>query len=260
MKKIALLLCAVLAMSTLFYGCSKDNGTAAESNSEGTSSAPVESMPETDSEIYAHNLKIDENEINLVQFETPAAGSQVATIKTTAGDIKIVFYPDEAPKAVENFLALAEQGYYNGLSFYQVVPSIRIATGDPDNSGEGGKSSFDGETFADEYSLNLWHFNGAVAMDNGGISDQNGSRFYIVQNSEISTDLANEMLDGGFPEKVVNKYLEVGGVPNYDFKDTVFAQVIEGMDVVESIAATPRDENNKPTEDVAITSIEISTM
>ena len=78
-----------------------------------------------------------------------------------------------------------------------------------------------------------------------------------VQNSSITNELAEEMLDGGFPEKVVDKYLKAGGVPNYDFKDTVFGQVIEGKDVVEKIAAVARDEQNKPSEDVTITSIEI---
>ncbi|MEM1485083.1 peptidylprolyl isomerase [Oscillospiraceae bacterium PP1C4] len=255
MKKIALLLSAVLAMSMLFYGC---GGKNAEPVPEEVPSA---SMPTTETDIIAHNLKIDESTISLAQFETPAAGAKVATIKTSAGDIKITFFPDEAPKAVENFLALAEKGYYNGLKFYQIVPSVHIATGDPDNTGNGGKSSFeDGANFEDEYSTNLWHFNGAVAMDNSGVPGTNNSRFYIVQNSEISDDMATKMIDAGFPEKVVNKYLEVGGVPNYDAKDTVFAQVIEGMDIVEQIAHSPRTAENKPEEDITITSVEIGTM
>ncbi|WP_368233315.1 peptidylprolyl isomerase [Anaerotruncus rubiinfantis] len=258
MKKIALLLCAVLVMSAMLFGCGRGNDaepvSSAASDAEGSSEATT--MPTTPEEIVAHNVKIDESEITLVQFNTPAAETKTATIKTSMGDIKMVLFPDEAPKAVENFLALAEKGYYNGMSFYEVLPSIRIATGDPDANGSGGESS-DGELFKDEYSLNLWHFNGAVAMDNGGVPDANGSRFYIVQNSSITNELAEEMLDGGFPEKVVDKYLKAGGVPNYDFKDTVFGQVIEGKDVVEKIAAVARDEQNKPSEDVTITSIEI---
>lgn len=257
MKKIVLLLCAVLAVSTLFYGCGKDKEAAsdASSSSEPTASA---SMPTTEAEIIGHNLKIDEAAIDLIQFKAPAAGAKTATIKTTAGDIKLVLFPDEAPKAVENFIALAEKGYYNGLSFYEVAPTVHISTGDPKNDGTGGESSFDGKPFPDEYSLNLWHFNGAVAMDNGGIPDTNASRFFIVQNTEISDELLDKMMDGGFPEKVINQYLETGGVPNYDFRDTVFGHVIEGMDVVEKIAAAPRDEENKPKEDITITSIEIA--
>lgn len=260
MKKIAMLLCAALMISML-AACGKDNpepaGDASSTASAGASQTT--SMPSTPAEIYGHNMQIDESTISLKQFATPAAGSKVATIKTSLGDIKIALYPDEAPKAVEDFIALAEKGYYNGLKFYEVVPNVRVTTGDPNNDGTGGDSSAGG-AFADEYSLNLWHFNGAVAMDNGGAPNQNGSRFFIVQNSEITTELADEMLDGGFPETVVQKYLDVGGVPNYDFRDTVFGQVIEGMDVVEKIAAVERDGENKPKEDIAITSVEISEM
>ena len=216
-------------------------------------------MPETAAEIYAHNMEIDESAIDLVQFNTPEAGSPIATIKTSLGDIKMVLFPKEAPKAVENFQALVEKGYYNGLKVYSAVPSVYVATGDPDNNGSGGESA-SGEPFEDEYSLNLWHFNGAVAMDNGGTPGQNGSRFFIVQNSRITDELGDKMFDGGFPEKVIQKYLEVGGVPNYDARDTVFGQVIEGMDVVEKIAAVPTDADHKPVEDIVITSVELGTL
>ena len=237
MKKIAMLLCAALMISML-ASCGKDNPEPAgdTSSAASTGASQTTSMPSTPAEIYGHNMQIDESAISLKQFETPAAGSKIATIKTSLGDIKIALYPDEAPKAVENFIALAEKGYYNGLKFYEVVPGVRVTTGDPNNDGTGGDSNA------------------------GGVPNQNTSRFFIVQNSEITTELADEMLDGGFPESVVQKYLDVGGVPNYDFRDTVFGQVIEGMDVVEKIAAVERDGENKPKEDIAITSVEISEM
>ena len=259
MKKIALLLCVVLMLSTLMVGCKKSEEPSPESGAPSGETSGPESMPETAAEIYAHNMEIDESAIDLVQFNTPEAGSPIATIKTSLGDIKMVLFPKEAPKAVENFQALVEKGYYNGLKVYSAVPSVHVATGDPDNNGSGGESA-SGEPFHDEYSLNLWHFNGAVAMDNGGTPGQNGSRFFIVQNSRITDELGDKMFDGGFPEKVIQKYLEVGGVPNYDARDTVFGQVIEGMDVVEKIAAVPTDADHKPTEDVVITSVELGTL
>ncbi|WP_101908742.1 peptidylprolyl isomerase [Marasmitruncus massiliensis] len=258
MKKIALLLSALLALSVMFYGCGKKN-EASPASSDASASESAQSMPSTESEIIGHNLKISEEDINLLQAQAPAAGSQTATIKTSAGDIKIVLYPEEAPKAVENWIALAKKGYYDNQKFYEVLPSVRICTGDPEGTGNKGESSFEGgEKFDDEYSVNLWHFNGAVAMNNGGSKDRNDSRFYIIQNSSISDDLAEEMLDVGFPEKVVDQYLKAGGVPNYDFKDTVFAQVVEGLDIVEKIASAPRDDTNKPKEDITILSIEIA--
>lgn len=258
MKKIALLVAVTLMSTALLYGCA-DKAAAPDA-----SPAPEKAtIPTATSDIVAHNLKIDEASIDLVQAKAPAAGAKIATIKTSAGDVKLVLYPEEAPKAVENFIALAEKGYYNGLKFYQVIPTVHIATGDPDGTGNGGKSSLaDGATFEDEYSLNLWHFDGAVAMENDGVPGANGSRFYIVQNGkdEFSTELATQMLDAGFPEKVVDEYLRMGGVPNYDAKDTVFGQVFEGLDIVKTIATSPRDDANKPTEDITVTSVEISTL
>ena len=173
MKKIALLLCVVLMLSTLMVGCKKSEEPSPESGAPSGETSGPESMPETAAEIYAHNMEIDESAIDLVQFNTPEAGSPIATIKTSLGDIKMVLFPKEAPKAVENFQALVEKGYYNGLKVYSAVPSVHVATGDPDNNGSGGESA-SGEPFEDEYSLNLWHFNGAVAMDNGGTPGQNG--------------------------------------------------------------------------------------
>ena len=242
MKKIALLLCVVLMLSTLMVGCKKSEEPSPESGAPSGETSGPESMPETAAEIYAHNMEIDESAIDLVQFNTPEAGSPIATIKTSLGDIKMVLFPKEAPKAVENFQALVEKGYYNGLKVYSAVPSVHVATGDPDNNGSGGESA-SGEPFED-----------------GGTPGQNGSRFFIVQNSRITDELGDKMFDGGFPEKVIQKYLEVGGVPNYDARDTVFGQVIEGMDVVEKIAAVPTDADHKPTEDVVITSVELGTL
>lgn len=259
MKKIALLLCVVLMFSALMVGCKKTEEPSPDADAQTGESSGPESMPETPAEIYAHNMEIDESTIDLIQFDTPKAGAPTATIKTSLGDIKMVLFPEEAPKAVENFKALVEKGYYNGLKFYEVVPSVHIATGDPDNSGSGGESAT-GEPFEDEYSLNLWHFNGAVAMDNGGAPGENGSRFFIVQNAHITDELGDDMFDGGFPEKVIQKYLDVGGVPNYDFRDTVFGQVIEGMDVVEKIAAVATNADHKPAEDVVVTSVELGTL
>lgn len=255
MKKLALLLAALLSLSALFYGC---NGKPAEEAPAPSASENEAAAPSSDEEIIAHNLKLDPSSINLIQFDAPAADAKTVTLKTSEGDIKIVLYPEQAPKAVENFLKLAEQGYYNGVKFYEAISGVRVSTGDPDNTGNGGKSSLEnGAKFEDEYSTDLWHFNGAVAMNNGGAPGENGSRFYIVQNSSVTTELADKMLDVAFPEKVVNKYLEVGGVPNYDFRDTVFGQVIEGMEVVNKIASTATDEAHKPEKDIVINSVEV---
>lgn len=264
MKKIVLLLCSVLVASSLLYGCGKNEPApedGASSSAASSSEAGVAgSMPTSLADITAHNDKIDPESIDLIQTKTPAAGSPIATIKTSMGDIKIVLYPNEAPKAVANFTELVKSGYYNGQKFYEVSPDVHIAAGSPDD-GKTGKGA-DGKVLEDEYSLNLWHFNGAVAMNNGGVRNQNDSRFFIVSNAtELSDDFVGEMADGGYPPKVSNRYLEVGGVPNYDAKGTVFGQVIEGMDVVTKIAAAEcAPKSLKPATDITITSVEIGTL
>ena len=90
MKKIAMLLCAALMISML-ASCGKDNPEPAgdTSSAASTGASQTTSMPSTPAEIYGHNMQIDESAISLKQFETPAAGSKIATIKTSLGDIKI---------------------------------------------------------------------------------------------------------------------------------------------------------------------------
>ncbi|MBO5410698.1 MAG: peptidylprolyl isomerase, partial [Clostridia bacterium] len=65
------------------------------------------------------------------QIRMPVAGDTVATIKTNLGDIKVLFFPDAAPKAVENFTTHAKNGYYNGIIFHRVIPDFMIQGGDP---------------------------------------------------------------------------------------------------------------------------------
>ncbi len=113
----------------------------------------------------------------LKQFEE-ATGPK-AIIKTTMGDIEVVLFPDEAPKAVENFLTHAENGYYDGVSFHRVIADFMIQGGDPLGNGTGGESIW-GEAFEDEFSSNLRNFRGALSMANSG-ADTNGSQFFIVQ-------------------------------------------------------------------------------
>ena len=251
MKKFALLLCAVLSASLLFYGCGGETATSsqADTSSAGSGgSATTQAMPETPEEIKAHNDKIDPADIDFIQLATPGADATIVIIGTSMGSIEAVLFPEEAPNAVQKFLDLAEAGFYDGKSFTEVIPSVKVAAGEAD-----------GDTVADEYSLNLWHFTGALATGTGGVAGQADGRFYIVCGSEISDELLDQMVEGGFPEKVTNQYLEVGGVPNYDSKDTVFGQVTEeSMELVRQIASVSRDENNKPTEDVTITSITVS--
>ena len=114
----------------------------------------------------------------MIQFEKPAAGEKIAVMKTSMGEIVLKFFPGQAPKAVENFLTHAENGYYDGLKFHRVIPGFMIQGGDPQGTGTGGESIW-GEPFGDEFSMDLWNFRGALSMANAG-PDTNGSQFFIV--------------------------------------------------------------------------------
>lgn len=168
---------------------------------------------------------------------------------TTMGSIKIKLFPDQAPKAVENFIKHGEDGYYEGVIFHRVINDFMIQGGDPDGTGRGGESIF-GEPFEDEFSNELYNLRGALSMANAG-PGTNGSQFFIVQNKKVPGGVP-----AGYPEEIVKAY-ESGGTPHLDNHHTVFGQVVEGMDVVDKIAAAPVGDGDRPEEDVVIEKINI---
>ncbi|MFD1671692.1 peptidylprolyl isomerase [Agrilactobacillus yilanensis] len=178
-----------------------------------------------------------------------------AVIKTTMGDIEVALFPEQAPKTVENFTTLAKQGYYNGIIFHRVIPDFMIQGGDPTGTGMGGESIW-GESFADEFSQELFNFRGALSMANSG-PNTNGSQFFIVNNANINPQMFGQLKDAGYPEDVVEAYKN-GGTPWLDFRHTVFGQVLTDMSIVDNIAGVQRDASDKPLEDITITSIEVN--
>ncbi len=139
--------------------------------------------------------------------------SKSATITTSLGPIEIELFDDAAPKTVANFEKLANDGYYENLTFHRVIPDFMIQGGCPNGDGRGGP----GYSFEDEFNDHKV-VKGALAMANAG-PNTNGSQFFIV------TTEAAPWLDG---------------------KHTVFGQVTSGYDVVEAISAVDRDRSDKP--------------
>lgn len=181
------------------------------------------------------------------QLRTPVAGDTVATMSTTMGEIKILLFPDAAPKAVENFTSHSEAGYYDGLIFHRVIEDFMIQGGDPTGTGTGGDSIW-GRSFEDEFSPDYHNLRGALSMANAG-PGTNGSQFFIVQAKQVDDGLLEQMshlADRGFPTQCVEDYKSIGGTPWLDFKHTVFGQVFDGMDVVDAIAAVPKGYGDKP--------------
>ena len=154
----------------------------------------------------------------------------VGTLQTNKGDIQVEFFPEDAPITVNNFVCLAEDGYYDQTPFHRIVKGFVIQGGDPTGSGSGGP----GYRFADE-PVTRDYERGTLAMANAG-PNTNGSQFFVVL----------EDLRGKLPK-------------NY----TIFGRVTEGMDVVDAIANTPTvtgrsGENSTPTEPVTLERVTIS--
>ncbi len=205
---------------------------------------------------------------SLIQFESPKDGQTVAEIVVKDyGSIKVMLFEEQAPKAVENFVTHAQEGYYDGLTFHRVIADFMIQGGDPTGDGTGGESIW-GEPFEDEFSDDLRNFTGALSMANSG-ADTNGSQFFIMcspamsgqdeldyYNTTTRTMYGYDPID--YSKEQMEKYIEVGGAPWLDNVHTVFGQVYEGLDIVEEIMGAATDENGKPETDVIIETIKIS--
>jgi cyclophilin family peptidyl-prolyl cis-trans isomerase len=157
--------------------------------------------------------------------------NRIAVIKTNKGTIRFELLETEAPKTTENFRLLAEKGYYDGVIFHRIISGFMIQGGDPLGMGYGGESAWGGK-FNDEINPSSPLYQGkyqagTVAMANSG-PNTNGSQFFIMH------------ADYPLP-------------PSY----TKFGRVIEGQDVVDAIASTPKDRNDKPTSPVTMEKVTI---
>ena len=164
-----------------------------------------------------------------VQTKKESKEMTVAVIKTNMGTIEVELFPDKAPKTVENFVGLAEKGYYKGVIFHRVIDKFMIQGGDPTGTGRGGESLW-GKPFEDEIVSSLtFDKPGMLAMANAG-PNTNGSQFFI-------TVAPTTWLNG---------------------HHTIFGQVIDGMDVVYAISKVATSKpGDKPLKDVVIESIKI---
>ncbi len=193
----------------------------------------------------------------LNQMDKPQVGEKIAVIHTNMGDISVRLFADLVPMTVENFITHAENGYYNGIIFHRVINNFMIQGGDPTGTGRGGESIW-GNSFKDEFAVELHNVRGALSMANAG-PNTNGSQFFIVQSKEIDSRLLSQMknIPDSFPANIVEAYAENGGTPWLDFKHSVFGHVFEGMDVVDKIAGVKVDMLDKPYDDVVIEGIDI---
>jgi peptidyl-prolyl cis-trans isomerase-like 2 len=154
--------------------------------------------------------------------------SGFALIRTTVGEITLELLPEHAPKAVYNFVKLAQKGYYSGVVIHRNIKNFMMQTGDPTGTGRGGASTW-GKNFEDELEgPNRHDARGVVSMANKG-KDTNSSQFFITYRK----------------------------VPHLDRKHTIFGRVADGMDVLQAIEDTPTDDKDRPVDEVKMLEVKI---
>ncbi len=152
-----------------------------------------------------------------IKTEASAMDDKIVVLETTQGAIEIKLMPDIAPKACENFVKLAEKGYYNGLIFHRVIKGFMIQGGDPTGTGRGGASIW-GKPFEDEFNAGVkFDAPGILAMANSG-PNTNGSQFFIT----------------------------VADTSWLNMHHTIFGKVISGYDAVKKIEATATGPSDRP--------------
>lgn len=188
-------------------------------------------------------------------FDKPFEDEEIAIMEIKDyGKIKIKFFPDTAPKAVENFKGLAQNGYYKNVTFHRVIKDFMIQGGDPTGTGNGGESYF-GSEFGPEYEDGFFPYRGTLCMASvPGIENSLSSQFFIVQ---AGPDVAREEYVKNMPESIKKVYMEKGGTPHLYKEHTVFGFVYEGMNIIDKIAKTKTNENDKPLKDVIIKNVKI---
>lgn len=177
---------------------------------------------------------------DLKKETTKKGKDMIAVFETSVGTFKVKLFNDKAPKTVENFVGLAEgtkewtdpktgkamkKPFYDGLKFHRVIPNFMIQGGCPLGNGTGGP----GYRFADEFNPELKHSKpGMLSMANAG-PNTNGSQFFVT----------------------------VAATPWLDGKHAIFGEVIEGMDIVNSISTAKTAPGDRPLEDIVIKSLKI---
>lgn len=185
-------------------------------------------------------------------------------ISTSHGDMKVKLY-DETPLHRDNFIKLTKEGFYDGLLFHRVIQGFMIQGGDPQSKnaqpGQSLGSGGPGYTVPAEFNSNLIHKKGALSAARMG--DQmnpqkasSGSQFYIVQGKPASSaELNNMSMRTGvkYTEDQIATYEQIGGTPFLDTQYTVFGEVVEGLDVIDKIAAVRTAPGDRPIEDEKFT-------
>lgn len=179
-----------------------------------------------------------------------------AVIETDFGKMKVRLY-NSTPKHRDNFIKLAEEGYFDDLLFHRVIPNFMIQGGDPDsrNARPGQMLGMGGPGYLIDPEIGASHKKGALAAAQAPNPQKrsSGSQFYIVQGQkwdDQALDNIERQNKITFSPEDRQMYKEVGGSPFLDGNYTVFGEIVEGLEVIDQIAAQETGPNDRPVQDI----------
>ena len=258
-KIICLVILAIVAIGVFILmgiGIKNSSKNKVKNTSSKTSTNTAKTEDTTSDEGEKKMTDIDYAAAAEKQMAMPSKGEEIAIIKVKDyGTMKAKFFPEVAPKAVENFKTHSKNGYYNGLTFHRVINDFMIQGGDPSGNGTGGESIW-GEGFGPELDYELVPYRGSLCMAMSSLPNSIGSQFFITQ-AKFS-EKNNSIWESSIPVTLMNQYKKYGGYLSLYMQYTVFGQVYEGLDVLDSIAAVETNSNDKPVKDVIIENITIT--
>jgi len=243
LSKYSIIIGILLLFPTAFFlsGCNRDQTTTSETASEVTSE-PAQNTATPDSQDADKESSPTEEDASQSQASDETSGDDdsienkggnpVVIIKTSKGDIKVELDKENAPISTDNFLAYVEDGYYDGTIFHRVINNFMV---------QGGGFTADGQQkptkapIKNEADNGLKNDRGTIAMARTAVVDSATSQFYI---------------------NLVDNYFLNNGIR--DFGYAVFGKVVDGMDVVDAIAAVPTGPGDVPNEPVVIESVTIA--
>lgn len=241
-KTILILVVVILGIGGLvFFSGNPFSSSQVTQNDSGSAQTNLQTTTSTQQQSQQNlqnlNSQVEQQgDIMSKQFSGPEqvleqGKNYTALFRTNKGDITIDLYQDQMPETVNNFVFLSQQGYYDGVIFHRVIPGFMVQGGDPTGTGRGGP----GYAIDDEFVAGPTNTRGTISMANAG-PNTGGSQFFINVADNVFLDWNNNQSPSAHP---------------------VFGEVVDGMDVVDSIVGVPTSGADRPVEDVVITKLEI---
>lgn len=244
----------ILGLVTIFALSMCNNSTDNNENHDDTTNTSSIKQTTVEETIPVQTVASNDTEA----LPTVLTGKETKVkIETSKGTMIVALY-DQTPRHRDNFIKLVKSGFYNDLLFHRVIKNFMIQGGDPQSKGaapgvqlgNGGP----GYTIPAEFDSTLIHKKGALAAARMGDNvnpkrESSGSQFYIVQGQKYSPA---QFRGSSYTPEQIQVYSTIGGTPHLDRGYTVFGEVIEGLEVIDLIAAVQTRPGDRPVEDVTM--------